>query len=569
MPIRPQPIWAVFYCADCGQRNAGRLSPKLPSCSRCQSLQAYPKSALCPHRGCGQWFDLLQLQELRCPHCRKPLDNGIPIFPAPLQLTLLDRLVPSRSARKRAIWDRSLFEYGAIYGSWAHDSDPRQPAPPLPDTEFTTALRQVVHGHQDLLARFSADIEKFLFFAPQRLAKREEGYSWEIEQALSVEIDRLLDGIAGPQQTEHSIGFLARCHPALGPLISKPYLRTILRWRYRECRRDPLPGFLQTLEHARSLTGEQFEEFLVEILRKAGIENVSQTPASRDQGVDLLVALGSRIVAIQAKQYTDPVGNAAVQEVLAGLHYYRATEAWVVTTSVFTRDAIDLAARCNVHLVDGSRLLNLPEMLQALGAAPRGQQREPTRDEGVRQPPSSRAETGATRFRFRQPAALLAGLLCCCVLVALLVVRPVLASRERGRIEPEVRLLLERWRTTTESADTVGNVACYEPVVRPFFLRAQATSSEVAREKSKAFAAFPLGLKVKLSDIRFDALDAERAVLTFDKEWDAVGKTRFAGKERQRLTLRKNCPDLADRRRRGTQSLLDAAQVGRPRAARD
>jgi restriction endonuclease Mrr len=119
-----------------------------------------------------------------------------------------------------------------------------------------------------------------------------------------------------------------------------------------------------TLDFARTLSGRDFEEWLARLLRGAGIAEVCVTQASRDQGADLVITIGTRKIVMQAKQCQDTIGNGAVQEVLGALPYYGAAEAWVVTTSTFSKDAIDLAFRTAVRLVPGNQLLDLPAMIR-------------------------------------------------------------------------------------------------------------------------------------------------------------------------------------------------------------
>jgi hypothetical protein len=84
-----------------------------------------------------------------------------------------------------------------------------------------------------------------------------------------------------------------------------------------------------------------------------------------DQGGDIVVTKGFRTIVIQAKRSKSPVGNKAVQQVVAAKAMYGATETWVVTDSTFTGAARTLAAKNHVALIDGSRLSRLSEMLQA------------------------------------------------------------------------------------------------------------------------------------------------------------------------------------------------------------
>ncbi|MDR4191129.1 restriction endonuclease, partial [Bacillus pseudomycoides] len=53
------------------------------------------------------------------------------------------------------------------------------------------------------------------------------------------------------------------------------------------------------------------------------------------------------------------VGIRDVQDVYAVKGYYKADEAWIVTNSVFTKQAEELAKACQVKLIDGFEPQNL------------------------------------------------------------------------------------------------------------------------------------------------------------------------------------------------------------------
>jgi hypothetical protein len=67
------------------------------------------------------------------------------------------------------------------------------------------------------------------------------------------------------------------------------------------------------------------------------------TKRSRDQGVDVVVTRGRQRNAVQAKRYSDTVGNDAVQQVAAGRPHYRCNAAMVVANQAFSADARALA----------------------------------------------------------------------------------------------------------------------------------------------------------------------------------------------------------------------------------
>ena len=90
------------------------------------------------------------------------------------------------------------------------------------------------------------------------------------------------------------------------------------------------------------MSGTEFEHFMADVFKKQGYE-VETTPTSGDQGVDLLLTIDDRNIAVQLKRYgAKPVGNDAVQAVAAGRFHYKAKEAWVKTTSTFTKKLCSL-----------------------------------------------------------------------------------------------------------------------------------------------------------------------------------------------------------------------------------
>jgi restriction system protein len=67
--------------------------------------------------------------------------------------------------------------------------------------------------------------------------------------------------------------------------------------------------------------------------------DVRGTPATGDQGADLIAERDGKKIIIQAKRYEGTVGNKAVQEVSEAVSYYGGDEGWVVTNSTFTASA--------------------------------------------------------------------------------------------------------------------------------------------------------------------------------------------------------------------------------------
>jgi restriction system protein len=130
-------------------------------------------------------------------------------------------------------------------------------------------------------------------------------------------------------------------------------LKEVFRVYHAKCKANP------PTETFDELSGVDFEVYLTRLLKKLGFEDVTGTPATGDQGADLLAKKDGRKIAIQAKRYKGRVGNETVQEVVGALKFYKADEGWVITSGRFTQSARALAQANDIHLVDGLDLRKL------------------------------------------------------------------------------------------------------------------------------------------------------------------------------------------------------------------
>ncbi|MBT2740547.1 restriction endonuclease [Bacillus sp. ISL-77] len=105
------------------------------------------------------------------------------------------------------------------------------------------------------------------------------------------------------------------------------------------------------------MDGVEFEQYLVVLFKKLGISSKG-TQASNDFGADLILEGQERVV-VQAKRYRKNVGIKAVQEINSARDYYGAKEAWVITNSFFTSQAITLAEATGVKLIGRNELVEL------------------------------------------------------------------------------------------------------------------------------------------------------------------------------------------------------------------
>lgn len=115
------------------------------------------------------------------------------------------------------------------------------------------------------------------------------------------------------------------------------------------------------LKSSHSL-GLEFEHRCAEVLRNIGW-HATVTVASGDQGVDIEAEREGYRIVVQCKFYSSPVGNAAVQEIAAGVLHYQADRGVVVSQSSFTQAARRLAQTTDVLLVDFDDLQHIDALL--------------------------------------------------------------------------------------------------------------------------------------------------------------------------------------------------------------
>ena len=108
-----------------------------------------------------------------------------------------------------------------------------------------------------------------------------------------------------------------------------------------------------------SVEGHQFEHLCADLLKKNLFTNVTVTQGSGDHGIDILAEKDDISYAIQCKCYSNNIGNAAVQQALAGKKFYKKDIAVVLTNQYFTPQAKEEAAAFGVKLWDRDKLIAL------------------------------------------------------------------------------------------------------------------------------------------------------------------------------------------------------------------
>lgn len=111
------------------------------------------------------------------------------------------------------------------------------------------------------------------------------------------------------------------------------------------------------------MNGIEFEEYIQFLLEKLEYKKVRTTKRYGDQGIDLIAKKEDTTIGIQCKRWNKKVGNKAVQEVHAGIGYYKLDKGIVVTNNYFTNSAKELAERLDVELWNRNKLVRMLEEL--------------------------------------------------------------------------------------------------------------------------------------------------------------------------------------------------------------
>lgn len=120
------------------------------------------------------------------------------------------------------------------------------------------------------------------------------------------------------------------------------------------------------------LSPRDFEHFVAQVFSGLHGWKAEATRASGDQGADVsAISPKGRRAAVQVKHYKNPVGNKAVQEIVAAKALYKAEDAIVVTSGRgFTAAARELAKANNVALWTLEELGQVRQFAQERKSAP-------------------------------------------------------------------------------------------------------------------------------------------------------------------------------------------------------
>lgn len=186
------------------------------------------------------------------------------------------------------------------------------------------ALREL-HAHQQILS-----IKKY------QLCYKDD-YGSIIKDKWHKEIQHFIKNKIQPILSQHHLlTFL--------PVIKKKLMKEINKLTKNNYYKQ------KKLSFTSSLKPLEYEKYCAYLLQQIGWE-AKVTTASGDQGADVIATKNGKKLVLQCKLYKKPVGNKAVQEVIAAQKFYYADYAAVVSNASYTISARQLASSVNIALL--------------------------------------------------------------------------------------------------------------------------------------------------------------------------------------------------------------------------
>ncbi|MEF2246442.1 restriction endonuclease [Paenibacillus sp. IITD108] len=120
------------------------------------------------------------------------------------------------------------------------------------------------------------------------------------------------------------------------------------------------------MKHINSLTGQEFEKLVYEVFTKLGFR-AQLTKASGDGGIDIIAHYDGLVFKgkylIQCKRWVNTVGEPELRDLYGTTVAENALKGILVTTSTFSKQALEFSKGKNLELIDGSALSLLIETL--------------------------------------------------------------------------------------------------------------------------------------------------------------------------------------------------------------
>jgi len=133
-----------------------------------------------------------------------------------------------------------------------------------------------------------------------------------------------------------------------------------LLWLIKRYTQNSLLRRAGTLKRIKKMDWEAFERLCMVLFQKQGWRVLGNEKKGADGGVDLWMKRRMRSAIVQCKRYDDAMVTIKVIREMYGLmHEYGVDEAYVVTSSRFTKECYRFVKDKPITLIDGEHLLLL------------------------------------------------------------------------------------------------------------------------------------------------------------------------------------------------------------------
>ena len=113
---------------------------------------------------------------------------------------------------------------------------------------------------------------------------------------------------------------------------------------------------LRTMANLHALSGTEFEDVVAKLFARLDCQ-VTRTPGSGDEGVDLVLRIDGVKLVVQCKRWKADIGAPVIRDFLGALMHSGAAHGFIITTASFTRSSADFARNKPLTLINGILLL--------------------------------------------------------------------------------------------------------------------------------------------------------------------------------------------------------------------
>lgn len=110
-------------------------------------------------------------------------------------------------------------------------------------------------------------------------------------------------------------------------------------------------------QHLLQMHHRDFEYYAAAFLSLTRDFKTHVTKASKDGGKDIIAFDGKEPIYVEVKHWKGNVGRPAIQKLEGAMSGDKVKRGYFITSSGFTKDAVEYAKKTNITLIDGNELI--------------------------------------------------------------------------------------------------------------------------------------------------------------------------------------------------------------------